>query len=153
MNRLQELLDTLSEINKNPQSVSYVKDFEDVLARIWELGNPDCIPELVKFFDDNAEFYEMMFSIIHLIETFEDTSYVKGIIKSLPDFWNQSPEWASTIHIRILNSEHIRNLYLNEIRDIEFEKKNVLIKLLESINEENEKFIEKTTPLLNILNQ
>ena len=154
MNRLQELLDTLSEINKNPQSTSYVKDFEDVLASIANMNNPDCIPELTKFFDDDLEFYvELTFSIMHLIEKFEDEIYINGLIKSLPDFWYQSPKTAAMVHYRILNSECMREVYTKEIREIEPKRKQALIELLESINKEDEKFIDKTTPLLTILNQ
>ena len=70
---------------KKPEN--YVKQFEEVLTQIVKLNDPNSIVLLCNFFDDSSEFDELMFSIIHSIEIFDDTTYVAQLIKATPQLY------------------------------------------------------------------
>ncbi|MFO0896644.1 MAG: hypothetical protein U0836_04355 [Pirellulales bacterium] len=45
----------------------YVPRAEDLLGQIVVLNDPDCIAPLLQLFEDDPEYDELMFSIIHTI--------------------------------------------------------------------------------------
>jgi 23S rRNA A2030 N6-methylase RlmJ len=69
----------------------YVQRFEGVLGQVATMNDPDCIGQVLPLFDDDAEYDEMMFSIIHTIERFDDATYVREIVDHLDSFFDQSP--------------------------------------------------------------
>ena len=86
------------------KSSDYVREFEELLARIAALQDPKSIPALLAFFEDDAEYDELMFSIVHTIEAFDDSTYVDQVIANLPGLNRSAPRWAAILHKRVLNS-------------------------------------------------
>ena len=64
---LSDAIQRLREVETNRDD-DYAKRFEEVLASIADMHDPNSITALAEFFDDDAEFDELMFSIIHTIE-------------------------------------------------------------------------------------
>lgn len=151
MCNLNSYINNLKHVSDKLHDSSHIQDFEQILADILKLNDPNCIPELIKFLDDETDFDEVMFSIIHTIEFFEDESYVSGVIKSLPDFFIKSPRWASIIHMRILNSQSTLDAFTKEIRTATKSKREAVEKLLEKINLKSERFIDKTSAIFEVL--
>ena len=87
------------------RSDDFVARFEEVLAEVVELNDPTCIVLLCAFFDDSEEFDELMFSIIHTIENFDDATYASQLVKAAPRLCENSPRWASIVFMRVLNSQ------------------------------------------------
>ncbi len=145
-------IEKLREISQGQSNDSYVADFEDVLAEIHELHDADSIPLLIDFFDDDCEYDELMFSIIHTIEDFNDEVYVKKVFKKLEDFYRDAPRWASIVHMRILNSSPTLAAYINELK-VSANKKQVevLRTMLEEIGVRGADLKAKTTPLLDVV--
>ena len=100
---LDALLKELEGVRKR-RSSDYVREFEELLARIAGLQDPKSIPALLAFFEDDAEYDELMFSIVHTIEAFDDSTYVDQVIASLPRLGRSAPRWAGILHKRVLNS-------------------------------------------------
>lgn len=121
-------------------SNGYVQRFEDVLGQVAALNNPDCIGPLLPFFDDDAEYDEMMFSIIHTIEKFDDSTYVRAITNHLDSFLAKSPRWAVIVHMRILNSPPTMAAYADRIKSLSNEQRQVVRKVLEAVRQKNAKF-------------
>ena len=145
-------IEKLKEISQDYSSDNYVADFEDVLAEIHELHDVDSIPLLINFFDDNCEYDELMFSIIHTIEDFRDEIYVEKIIGKLEDFYRNAPRWASIVHMRILNSRPTLDAYINELKTSTSKKQfEVLRDMLSEIGAMGADLDAKTKPLLDVV--
>jgi len=148
MNKLSKLVRELSRISKSYKADNFVEVFEDKLSEFLELDTSEIIDPLLSFFDDNSKYDELMFSIIHTIEVFEDDIYTKKIIHNLRDFCLKSPKWASIIHMRILNSESTLNAYLNNLKIAPKDDLEILELLLKSMGKQGEDINEKVSPLL-----
>ncbi|CAG0953407.1 hypothetical protein ANRL4_00219 [Anaerolineae bacterium] len=128
---LDRLIDTLS--NLNALSPTHTEDFEKTLSDIASQNDPDCIGKLVKFFRDDAKYDELMFSIIHTIEVFEDVTYTREIQKSLPTLWAQSPKWAMILHVRILNSPSTLDAYITQVSETSVVERHAIYKTLQAV--------------------
>lgn len=129
-----------------------IDEAERVLSEISEIENPSIIELLVPLFNDEYPYDEIMYSIVHAIECFEDEVYAERILRTIPDFIYHSPRWASIVHIRILNSDTTRLLYIKECSmNASDEQKMALKKLLTKINEVDAGFMVRTIPLMGVL--
>lgn len=140
-------IERLREIEANRED-DYVERFERVLATIAQLNDPDSIVALAEFFDDDAEFDELMFSIIHTIESHDDQTYVRELLKVAPQLCSGSPRWASIIFMRVLNSDPTRKELVLQLRSAPSGTKDSLRNLMEKINERGVEFMAKTTPVI-----
>lgn len=145
---IDNLIEDLKEIVSNPQQESFVVRFESKLEEIYSTHNPAIISKLLGVMDDKFEFNELMFSIIHTIESFEDTLYIEEILKSIPDFVLKSPKWSSIIIMRIINSSSTREIFIDEIQSISSEKKEVLKLLFNSMAKRGYEIKERVNPFL-----
>ncbi|MEJ7659555.1 MAG: Imm30 family immunity protein [Hymenobacter sp.] len=84
----QHLLAILEKINPVDSNVTV---FEETLHEISLFNDPAAIIPLLNLLDDSAESDDIMFDIIHYIESFDDTLYVSIIINS-----------ANEIYIRVV---------------------------------------------------
>ena len=152
---LPELLAALDDINNKRRDDSayvdsggYVGDFEAVLFEIADLKEPGCIRLLVPYFEDDAPYHELMFSIIHLIERFEDRIYLQELLGAAPSLWKASQEWAPVLFLRVVNSSSSCEELVRQLAGTPEETKPVLRTILEAVNAMDEEFLEKTRPVL-----
>lgn len=122
--------------------------FESVLGDIARLKDPKCIKKLVDFFDDDSDFHEVLFGIVHLIEEFDDHTYLQELAPSMPKLINESPYWAKVLHYRILNSPatlaEYRALLPSLSNDIKIELKDFLL----IIKNEDKEFADRCDQLI-----
>ena len=147
MNTLNSLISDLRAVNKK-RGPRYVAEFEQVLEQIMSLGNADSILPLLEFLDDDSSFDELMFSIVHSIEVFNDKVYIAKILKGVSDLYERSPRWASIIFMRILNSENSRLELILQIRNYDQATKMTIRHLMEKINSRGMQFVAKTAPVI-----
>lgn len=144
---LADEIDRLREIQVDRDD-EYVKRFENVLASIADLRDPASIVALSEFFDDDAAFDELMFSIIHTIEIHDDATYCRELLKAAPGLCSRSPRWASIVFMRILNSDSTRKQLVLQLRSAPAPTKDAVRGLMEKINERGVEFMAKTTPII-----
>jgi len=111
---IEQLIKHMAQYAKLEDSIQ-VERFEATLNQIQEMRDPRAIGLLIPFLDDNCEFYEVMYSILHAIESFDHATFVREILKSLPEFWQRSPYWATVIHTSILNTPAALDIYRSEM--------------------------------------
>lgn len=90
--------------------------FESLLFDVVKKNDSNCISELISLFDDEFEYDEIMFSIIHAIESFDDETYTQQIIKSTPNLSTNSPRWYKMIISRINKNEETNRIYLLNLK-------------------------------------
>jgi len=130
------------------KSPTYAATFECVLAKIVALRTVDAILPLLSCFDDDAPYDEVMFSIIHGIETFDDKAYLEQVLRGSVDLCANSPRWASILFMRILNAETCRHELVRQLRDADQKTKIAIKDIMEKINARSVRFLEKTTPVI-----
>jgi len=118
----------------------HVHRSDALLERIAALNDPACIAELLPLFDDDAEFPELMFSIIHTIERFDDRTYVQTVVDELEPLFAVAPEWAVVLHVRILNSPSTLTAYSDYVRTLPQPQQDVVRQALDAVRKRNMKF-------------
>ncbi|MCP4216830.1 MAG: hypothetical protein GY765_19420 [bacterium] len=127
--------------------------FDDVLAKIADLNDPRAITELIPFMDDDCDFHEIIFSIIHLIEHFDTNTYVSKLLGALPHGWKKSPEWMMTLHTRIMNSEDTLKEYIKQVGAGEVLLQNVVMEIVDSIAESSDNFGTQIKKIKSVMRQ
>jgi hypothetical protein len=146
MKTLPQLIDELQAVD--PDLPGNAPAFEALLAEVVALRTPECISPLLGLFRDNAQYDELMFSIIHGLEVFDDQAYVAEILRSAASLCSKSPRWSSIIFMRMLNSEPTRLELVRQLRDASPEGKKAIKSLMEKINARSVQFLPKTTAVL-----
>lgn len=133
------------------ENASDFEGYDATLGEIAELHDSRCIELLLPFFDDQCRFPEMMFSIIHTIERFDDQTYVGELIKSLPNFIEQSPYWAKILHFRIINSAPCFEVYKYQLSKAPEDTKSSAKILFTDLQQKNANFSDQCEKVLVLL--
>ena len=145
----QSLIEHLRKYARLKDSIE-VERFEATLNQIAELKDARYIGPLLEFLDDKCRFPEVMFSIVHTVEAFEHEAYVAGILASLPRLWQSSPYWATVIHVAILNTQSVLEIYRSQLALAPGPVKQAARELLTRIRNTKPKFGERCDQLLAI---
>ena len=147
---LKDLISKLEKV-KQLNSEDVVQEFESILAEIDELNTPECIKELCAFFVDDTDYDEIMFSIIHLIEKFDDKIYIQEIFRSIARLISDSPYWCSVLHFRIMNVESTFNEYLKQLTSLDINTREVLKKFIIDFKKTEPEFTDKVSKILELI--
>ncbi|GAA5127365.1 hypothetical protein JIN84_08790 [Luteolibacter yonseiensis] len=146
MKTISELIEALRGIDLGESG--NVGAFERGLAEVVALRTTDSIVPLMGLFRDDAPYDELMFSIIHGIEVFEDAAYVAEVLRDVSSFCSGSPRWASIVFMRMLNTESTRLELVRQLRDADAGTKAAVKSLMEKINARSFEFLPKTTAVI-----
>ncbi|MGK7962598.1 Imm30 family immunity protein [Crocosphaera sp.] len=104
------LLKTLKEncLMKNPEEVI---TFEETLEKIAENPHNEYLKDLHLILDDNCERPDVMFGLVHFLESFELQQQIEAFIAVIPQLMITAPEWTKIIHYRIINDELACKVY------------------------------------------
>lgn len=133
-----------------------VEKFEKSIENILELKDVNHIEILSQGFDDLTENEEVMFGLIHAIESYDNivSSEVslEVLANSIPKMLPHAKEWLKILHKRILNHEPSRNIYKKVIPTLNNESQEYIISQLTSIKEKNSsRFEESVNSILDFL--
>lgn len=81
-------------------------EFEQALALILSYKNPDCIPFLLQYLSDDTDYPEMMYLIIHSVESFPLEDDLNGTFKVLTQIYKKAPDFTKTLIYGILNEKN-----------------------------------------------
>ncbi|MEI8296308.1 MAG: Imm30 family immunity protein [Alphaproteobacteria bacterium] len=84
------------------------EDIDNFEKAVWDLAasvDPQTLEKLVDLFDDECAYYEVMYSLVHAIETYPDEIYVEGILRKTADAVQTSPLWLDCLCNRIFNNK------------------------------------------------
>ena len=138
MKDLPTLIQEFKTIKEHTAVLNFPNLFDEKLLEIFKLGTPQIIEELLLCLDDEFEYAELMFNIIHTVEAFDTAIYVERVLQNLEQLYTTAPEWASTIHFRILNATPTFNAYRNALKKADLKNKHTLNILLNKMIEEEE---------------
>ncbi|MDQ0110676.1 Imm30 family immunity protein [Paenibacillus harenae] len=123
-----------------------VQQFENAIANILNLNDVDHIKNLCLGFDDATEHDEVMFSLIHAIESYDKTFGPEVPLQKLADSINgmlpHARGWVETLHKRILNHDLSRRVYAEVISNCDTGIKDTVLQLINGIKAKNPKKFE-----------
>ncbi|QBH01540.1 Imm30 family immunity protein [Xanthomonas oryzae] len=100
-----ELEKSLNVVRGLLESGAAIKDVDDAIANVSGLNERNSIGPLLLMLNDESDYDEVMFSIIHAAENFSDSDYVYSLLKIIPKMRVSNPRWASIVLMRIINNE------------------------------------------------
>ncbi|AIQ27111.1 MULTISPECIES: Imm30 family immunity protein [Paenibacillus] len=101
------------------------------------------IHQIFKVFDDDTEQEEVMFSLVHFVESVQMEMYLTQLLESLPDMMEHARNWAIVLNTRILNDDNYRKDYAEIAALMPVKVKRCLAFLLEEIKEDNPRLFER----------
>jgi Immunity protein 30 len=91
------------ETNRLIRSPEEAIAFEQALSQLAQTPEPLDLPALHLILDDACQQPEVMFSLIHYLESFDLQTQLTAFFQVLPQLSDRAPEWLTLLHTRILN--------------------------------------------------
>lgn len=140
-NLTQTLID--NRLLRNEEEISA---FEQAISSVLDLKDLNHLRNLCLGFHDATENDEVMFGLIHAIESYDnifgsEQSLIE-LAESLPYMLPHAKEWAKTLHKRILNHESSCKIYSKVISTADVNIKKIVLQLVKEIKERNPKRFE-----------
>jgi len=107
-------------------------------TKVWEFvqnKDPQNIPILLNLFDDNTRSTNVMYTLVHALESYEDEVYVKEILKHIKKIQENAPFWLLGLFCEILNN---KSTFMILKKKIKTSNKEDLLKLFDLIEKESE---------------
>ena len=125
-----------------------VEKFEQSIESILEMKDVSHIEILCQGFDDLTDNDEVMFGLIHAIESYDNIvgseASLKVLVNSIPQMLPHAREWLKILHKRILRHEPSRNIYKKMIPTLDIDVQDYIVSQLTSIKEKNPSQFEKS---------
>ncbi|HAZ44423.1 MAG TPA: hypothetical protein DDW76_06345 [Cyanobacteria bacterium UBA11369] len=122
---------SILEANKLMRSPDEVTAFENALSELAKNPKPEYLPDLHLILDDRCEQPEVMFSLIHFLESFDLSAQLKAFIAVVTQTILVAQDWTKIIHTRILNDDSACRLYRDILHEVNSQKPNFIRQLLE----------------------
>lgn len=117
--------------NRLMQTQQQVTDFENALAEIADNPDEQNLSAYHLVLDDQCQQPEVMFSLIHFLESFDIEEQIAAFIKVVPQLMINAPEWTKIIHDRILNDDSACQVYQKLLHSANLNTPHFLYHLLE----------------------
>ncbi|MEH1938352.1 MAG: Imm30 family immunity protein [Nostoc sp.] len=117
--------------NRLMQTQQQVTDFENALAEIADNPDKQNLSAYHLVLDDQCQQPEVMFSLIHFLESFDIEEQIAAFIKVVPQLMINAPEWTKIIHDRILNDDSACQVYQKLLHSANLNTPHFLYHLLE----------------------
>ena len=123
---------------------SECEEFDNILENLADCTDEKLIKELCIVFEDETQEEEVMFGLVHFIESFEMEKYLTEMPKTLPKMVGSAKEWAMLLNIRILNSDLCRSEYAKILVGMNHDIQLTVNNLLNEIIADDPKRFEST---------
>ena len=124
------LLATLQE-NRLMLTEEQVTNFENALTKIADNLDEDDLSAYHLILDDQCQQPDVMFSLIHFLESFDIEPQITAFINVIPKLMITAPEWTRIIHSRILNDVSACQVYQNLLHSANLNTPHFIYHLLE----------------------
>jgi hypothetical protein len=144
--QIKTLLD--NQMLDTPEKVNL---FDTALIELAKKNHPESLEELFTVFSDKAVNQEVMWGLVHHIETYDEIQEINAIVNTLPYLQSNANEWLKIIVIRILNNPEMLKKLTNRFSSLNHEQAIGIKKLLAEISDESKGFKERTASILKSL--
>lgn len=110
-----------------------VEAFDEARYALASTGDPAVLEDLFAAFDDSTEQNEVMWGLVHDVESFGLETYMKAMGEAAPSLLKHAKEWLTILHERILNSDKATEVYGGVIKALPEKSQQAINKLLAEI--------------------
>ncbi len=122
---------SILEANKLMRSPDEVTAFENALASLANHPQNEDLPDLHRILDDRCEQPEVMFGLIHFLESFDVSAQIQAFVTVVPQLMLVASEWTRILHDRILNDDDACCLYRDILHSLNSQEPSFVRQLLE----------------------
>lgn len=135
----EAIFDILKEnrLHRNEDEIQAFIKALDLLSEIRD-PSPSLLGELHLLFDDEASDSEVIFQLIHYLESFPAEEQLVAFLDVLPEMILNAEDWATIFHFRIINDPPSSRIYLDILKKAKSESKEAARELLSAIAKEEE---------------
>lgn len=126
------LIDVL-EANHLMGSPDEVAAFEQALAELAQNPSPTDLVNLHLILDDACQQPEVMFSLVHFLESFELHDQIQAFIQTMPDLVKRAAGWTAILHTRITNDAIAQATFEEMVRSLNEQEQSEIRHLLSSV--------------------
>lgn len=112
--------------NQLMRSSSEVIAFEQALEELAQNPNSDDLPSLYLILNDDCQQPDVMFSLVHFVESFDIQAQIQAFIQVVPILIEQAPEWTEILYTRINNDKTARTVFDTTLQSMNIEKREKL---------------------------
>jgi hypothetical protein len=127
----ENILINILEANKLMRSPDQVTAFENALASLANHPQNENLPDLHLILDDRCEQPEVMFGLIHFLESFDVSAQIQAFVTVVPQLMLVGSEWTRILHDRILNDDYASCLYRDILHSLNSQEPSFVRQLLE----------------------
>lgn len=125
-----KLIEILKE-NRLMETPDEVDTFETALNELIQNPDENDLKEYHLILDDGCQHPEVMFGLVHFLESFPLEKQIQVFINVIPQLMINAPEWTKILHNRILNQSSACEVYQNLLHSINNQNPHFLYYLLE----------------------
>src|SRR5919109_1550817 len=107
--------------------------FEHALASLAEDPRTEQLRPLHLVLDDRCSHKEVMFGLVHYLESYALADQIAALVDVLPDLARRAPEWTRVLHYRIINDAAAPACYKAALRAAEPDQRGAGERVLEAI--------------------
>jgi hypothetical protein len=122
---------SILKANNLMRSPDEVIAFENALASLADRPQDEDLPDLHLILDDRCEQPEVMFGLIHFLESFDVSAQIQAFVTVVPQLMLVASEWTRILHSRILNDEDACRLYRDILHSLNSQEPSFVRQLLE----------------------
>jgi hypothetical protein len=116
MTKIVEIVDAL-RVELDQEDFELQK-FERYLIQLHKLEDAAIIRPLLSIFRDDFHMNEVLFSVVHLIEGFDNETYIREVLAGLSELQIASIEWLGILVHRIANDEVCYKVLLRQAQSV-----------------------------------
>jgi len=119
--------------NKFMRSDEEAMNFDLALAELALHPNREYLPALYLVLDDRCEQHEVMYGLIHFLESFEIKDQLQAFIDAIDRMIVNAKEWTMILLYGIINQDLSRNLYSEMLHSTHSQNRDLCTTLLQEI--------------------
>lgn len=117
-----------------PLDETKVQRFDALLAEAVQSREQMLIPILLARLDDGSPFHDVVFGVVHAVESFPGEAYFHALASNLAQMQQRAPEWCELLHTRILNSPPHFEAFLTTFQSLDRAARDQEIEILSRIS-------------------
>jgi hypothetical protein len=117
--------------------------FSEGVMKLAEKQNEETFQNLIGLFNDETRYPEVMFNLVHALESYPDELYVTLVLKFLDNISNSYKGWYARLVIRILNEDKCKQIFLRKLKGLDLNSTNQLTEIIKSYYPEKLELLNK----------
>ncbi len=109
--------------------------FDEALDSVPRILSQEDLKQLYLVFDDRCLHHEVMWGLVHCVESFDAKDRLLAFVDTVPQLVKQANEWTETILVRTLNNKDTREILQAVLAEAELASRREVEGLLKALVE------------------